>query len=184
MITSNLNMQFLNRRKQKGATLPTTLVFLMLMTLVSVSATKISILDTLVAGNDQTKMILSQQTENCLRVSTHIRRLFIPLTNNGVGQSQGFVGNVGGRADQYKFDQLLDACQDGNVNIEEYITDIPGHYNCEREGQASSMGPAVPRCDLFDFQIRSNKPNSGARDIHHRGAGKMVPNTGSKGSLI
>ena len=48
--------------KQQGATLFTALVFLLLMTIVSVSAAKISMLDVMVSGNNQQQMELFQKT--------------------------------------------------------------------------------------------------------------------------
>jgi len=161
-------------KQQQGATLATTLVFLLLMTIVSVSATKISILDVLVSGNEQQQMMLFQTTENQLKKMTNIVKLEKTFT------ATGFTGNVSDNPNQYKFNDTVLASK----GITEIITDIPVIYPCERQGMASSLGPAAPPCDLYDFQVRTSGQNSGARDRHHRGAGKMIPNSGSKGSLL
>ncbi|MCF6190049.1 MAG: pilus assembly PilX N-terminal domain-containing protein [Cocleimonas sp.] len=164
-----------NKNKQTGATLITSLVFLLLMTIVSVSATKISLLDVLVSSNEQQQMVLFQTTANQLKQLTHIAKL------NQTFESTGFVGNVSGEDDQYKFTSDFNT----DNNITEIITELPvKNYDCERNGVAGSMGPSAPKCDLYDFQVRRAGQNSAAKDRHHHGAGKMVPSGGSKGNLI
>jgi len=168
-------------KKQKGATLITALSFLVLMTLVSVSATKISILDVLVSGNDQQQMVLAQNTENCLTRLTRIQQLSRTFT------ADGFQGNVPGRMnDQFLFpDQFIPECITQNVTTAEIITDVlPENYPCERQGRAMSMGPGALPCDLFDFQVQSTRNTSGTRELRRRGAGKMIPDSGSDASLL
>lgn len=160
-----------NPTKQKGATLFTTLVFLTLMTIVSVSATKISMLDILVASNNQQKMVLFQNTSNQLKETATIKNLRLTFTVDG------FTGNVTGNDNLFELDGSPE-------NIEEIITDMTLKYPCERQGLGTSIGPNAPPCDLYDFQVRSSLNSSSARDQHNRGAGKMVPNSGSKGSLL
>ncbi len=171
-------MIFLNKKyknKQAGATLVTSLVFLLLMTIVSVSATKISMLDLLVSSNDQQQMVLFQTTGNQLKQLTHISKL-----NQTLGTT-GFEGNVTGEADQFKFTSDFNT----DNRITEIITELPvKNYDCERNGAASGIGPSVPKCDLYDFQVKRTGQNSAAKDRHHHGAGKMVPSGGSKGNLI
>ena len=79
-----------NKNKQMGATLITSLVFLLLMTIVSVSATKMSILDLLVSSNEQQQMVLFQTTANQLKQLTHVSKL------NQTFGTTGFEGNVTG----------------------------------------------------------------------------------------
>ena len=157
--------------RQQGATLFTALVFLTLMTIVSVSAAKISMLDIFVAGNNQQRMILFQNTSNQLNETATINNLNASFTVDG------FTSNVTGSDNLFEFDDSPD-------NIEERITDLSLEYPCERQGKASSVGPNAPPCDLYDFQVRTRLKGSDARDQHNRGAGKMVPNSGSKGSLL
>jgi len=165
----------IKNNKQKGATLITSLVFLLLMTIVSVSATKMSMLDILVSSNEQQQMVLFQTTENQLKQLAHISRL------NQTFSSTGFTSNVSGKADQYQFTSDFNT----DNGIKEIITDLPVKaYDCERAGVASGMGSSVPKCDLYDFQVERMGQNSAAKDRHHHGAGKMVPSSGSKGNLI
>ena len=158
-------------KKQQGATLFTTLVFLVLMTLVSVSATKISIRDVMISGNEQQQSLLFQQTENQLKPMVNINQLI-----QAYGPT-GFQPNVPNSTNKYKLGS-------STAYTEKVITDLPVLYPCERNGVAASIGMGAPPCDLFDFQVRSNSQTSGARDKHHRGAGKMIPNVKSSGSLL
>ena len=159
--------------KQKGATLLSALTFLVLLTVVGVSASKIAIQDILIAGNDQKQMQLYQVTENQLKQFTNIKRLSQTLGEDG------FIANVEGQ-DKHKFDDI----DSENGMLSEVITNVPVIYPCERQGMATSIGPAVPPCDLYDFQVITQGKGFGGKDKHHRGAGKMIPNSGSKGSLL
>jgi len=58
-------------QRQEGATLFTALVFLALMTIVSVSAAKIATLDAIVAGNNQQRVLVYQQTAKTLNSFTN-----------------------------------------------------------------------------------------------------------------
>ena len=159
------------QKKQRGATLFTTLIFLTLMAIVSVTAVKISMLDILIAGSNKQRVELFQKTSNQLKKTATINTLSSTFT------IAGFTGNVDGNAKQFLI------ANSPNL-IEERVTDLTLEYPCERQGRASSIGANSPPCDLYDFEVRSRKQGSGAREKHNRGAGKMVPNSGSKGSLL
>lgn len=150
--------------KQRGATLVTTLSFLALMTIVSVSAAKISILDVLQSSNELQKSILFQRAENGLKTITTVGKLYKPLIEEDGAEFAEDTGIY-----QLPDDLLADA--------ELQITDKKIRYQCNGfNGKALSLGPSVPRCDLYDFSAKIQKPNSGARDQHNRGAGKEKPN--------
>ena len=151
--------------KQKGATLITTLSFLALMTIVSVSATKISIIDILASSNEQQKSILFQRAENGLKVITTVSKLYKPLTKTDGASFSESTGIY----------HLPDNLLGSDTKLQ--ITDKNIRYECNGfNGKALSLGPSVPRCDLFDFAAKVKKPNSGASDRHNRGAGKEKPN--------
>lgn len=156
-----------SKRKQSGATLVTVMTFLVLMTIVTVSATKISILDILVSGNDQQRVVAFQVAENNLTQFTQASSLGTAYAADGFNNS----------GQQYK-------TPDSTNELSRIITDMTESYPCERQGLGSSMGAGAPPCNLYDFQILLNQKNTGARENHHRGGGKMVPNQGSKGSLL
>ncbi len=162
-------------KKQSGATLFTSLIFLTLMTIVTVSATKISMVDILVAGNDQQQMEIFHQAENELIMFVKTSKLYTPLQREQSGQ---LFGNT--KTDDKKF-----VFNTSPSETTETITDLEELYSCLREGIGSSIGPGTPNCKLYDFQIRkTSNTNNSIKDELHRGAGKMIPNPKSKGSYL
>lgn len=157
-------------RKQAGATLFTALVFLLLMTIVTVSASRISIQDTYIANNVQQKQILFQQTSNDLANLTTVVELYAPLTgSNGAAFDEG-TGI---------YELPVNANKAGTT---QKITDLKFSYPCGGfNGLAVSVGPDTNHCDLFDFNVQSRF--HGARDRHDRGAGKELPSPGKHSYL-
>lgn len=160
--------------KQQGATtLLIALFILFVLTIVGISAVKITSLETLIAGNDQQQMILFQETETRLKQLSSIHRLSQTFTNTG------FTSNDDADPQQYIFSEA-----DKWKGFTETIQDMQASYPCEQGGRAMSLGPNMPVCDLYNFEINAKKRNMGAKDIHHSGAGKMVPSKGGNGSLL
>lgn len=155
------------KSKQEGATLMVVMSFLVLMTIVTVSATKISLVDVLVSGNDQQRVIAFTLAANDLTLHTKTNALDEAYDNDGFNNAQ----------QQYEMD-------DSTSTLTKYITDMQEKYFCERDGLGSSIGADAPDCKLYDFQILLNQENTGAREDHHRGGGKMVPQSGSQSSLL
>jgi hypothetical protein len=147
-------------QKQQGATLFTSLVFLTLMTVVSVSATKISMLDILVAGNNQQQMLMFQDTENDLQLLTTPVILLESL------YEKKFAGPWVRK-----------------LSSEQKVTNRFLEYYCTADGQASSVGSNVPPCFLFDFEAKKSKHNTGMKDKHTRGSGKEFPDLTQHSSL-
>lgn len=151
--------------KQKGATLVTTLILLILMTIVSVSAAKISIFNVIASGNEQQKVMLFQQTENDLKNITTVIELYKPMTGDDGAEFALDTGVY----------QVPEEANSPDTKLK--ITDTNIRYACNGfSGQALSLGPSVPRCDLYDFEAKIKKHSSGANDRHNRGAGKEKPN--------
>lgn len=151
--------------RQRGATLVTVLMFLVLMTLVSVSATKISIMDVLASSNEQQQALLFQQTENSLKNMATITNLAAPMMETD-----------GATFDDSGVYKLSDDSTNSKIELQIVDRDMR-YYPCGSfGGKAVSIGSSVPICDLYDFSVRVNKNNSSARDVHHRGAGKQKPN--------
>lgn len=147
------NKQNFMSNKQRGATLFTALVFITLMTLVGVSAAKISMLDVLIAGNNQQQVMLYQQTENELTTLTTPVKLLRTLALKGI-------------SDEWVY----------QVTATKKITNKVTKYDCEAGGAATSIGSGnTSKCLLFDFEARERVPNSSANDKHNRGAGKEIP---------
>jgi len=153
--------------KQRGATLITALSFLALMTIVSVSATKISILDILAASNDQQQSLLYQRAENKLIEVTTVPKLYKPMVKKDGASFSETTGEY-----------LLPSASDNEFIIQQKITDKKVRYECNGfNGKALSLGPSVPRCDLYDFEATIRKQNTGSKARHNRGAGKEKPNS-------
>ncbi len=161
------NKKYLN--KQQGATMVTTLVFLLLMTIVTVSASKMSILDILVSSNNQRQLEVFQQTANDLKlITTPVKFLEAYNANEHLipwGYDLDDQGNI--EADTKKSIASRDL---------EYIC---GGFN----GLAVSIGPSESPCYLYDFKVKSSLNSSGVRDKHLRGAGKEFPD-GSRNSTL
>lgn len=164
MITQHNNFVLAQKikKKEQGVTLITVLLFLMIMTVVGVSASRIAIIDILIAGNDQQQMLVHQQTESDLKVLTTVVKLYEPLVGKLFSETTG----------AYTFDTNSD-----KPYTVEKITDRHLTYSCIGfAGNAISIGPNVPSCDLYDFQINSSLQNSNVKDRRNRGAGKEKPN--------
>lgn len=168
----NINSKRTSYVKQRGATLFTALTFLLLMTVVTVTASKISIQDTYIANNTQQKQLLFQQTENDLAELTTVIELYVPLTGEGGAEFNDLTGI-------YKLP--LETEKLGTVQA---ITDLDKRYQCGGfNGKAISIGPDTNHCFLYDFRVGSRAQNTGARDRHNRGAGKEKPNPGKHSYL-
>lgn len=170
-----MNTQFLMKNnKQRGATLFTSLVFLALMTIVGVSAAKVSMLDVLVSGNNQRQMEVFQDTSNDLKQLTDVRKLYKPI----IGKIEGSTTHT--------FDPVTGIYEVPGTasNSTQEITDPGKRYDCQGfRGEAVSIGPDTPPCDLYDFRVKYKKNGSSANDVHNRGAGKEKPN-GNKNSYL
>lgn len=157
-------MNIPNYSKQSGVTLITSLMLLIVMTVFGVSAMKLSSIDSLIAGNDQQEMLLSQETQTQLNDFSRIINLSNTYSATGF-QSRG--SNV----NQYIFDQTN---IDG-IKTDKIITNMNYNYACKRSGLASSLGSDAPNCDLFDFFVELKSSYSSAKKSRHQGAGKMLP---------
>ena len=150
--------------KQQGSTLFTALVFLALMTIVTVSAAKISMLDVLVSGTNQQTMLLYQKTDRETTSHTDPAKLISLLQVND-GDAHNYL-------EKWAFEYPVTTA---NPNSNEKITNRVFEYGCGAiDGLATSQG-SDNSCRLFDFEVRTKKDNSGARDRHVRGAGKEYP---------
>jgi hypothetical protein len=146
-------MKITNFHKQQGATLITALGLLMVMTVVGVTATKMSSIETLIAGNEQKKMKLFQETQSELYKLTTPIKLMPALQDDTL-----FVNDV------Y-------AVSHETIKQED-ITKLQG-YTCKGiDGLAASIGGP---CKLYDFKITTRSATGGAAQESHRGAGKEVP---------
>ncbi len=153
-------------KKQRGATLFTSLVFLALMTIVSVTAAKIASLDALVSGNNQQQMLVFQQTEKTLKGFTN--PLIVTQTiaiNNGVNSD---------------WEYTLDANPNdpSTINATRDVKNRGIDYPCKTNGMANAVGSdTAPSCYMFDLSAEDTLGQTGIRDKHFRGVGRALPNT-------
>ena len=170
-----MNIQYYTKlKKQRGATLFTALVFLALMTIVGVSAAKVSMLDVLISGNNQRQMEVFQDTANDLKQLADVRNLYKPI----IGKVEGSTTHI--------FDPVtgIYTLRDTGSNSIQEITDPEKRYDCQGfRGEAVSIGPDTPPCDLYDFRVKYKEQGTSAKDVHNRGAGKEKPN-GNKNSYL
>jgi len=157
-------MKTVSLKQQKGATLFTALVFLTLMTIVSVSAAKISMIDVLVSGNNQQEMELYQKTARELKNHARPEKLLEVLQKNN--------GDENNYLEKWEYESKINT---NNPDSIEKISNRVIEYGCGAiNGLATSQG-SDNVCRLFDFDLSTNKPNSSAKDRHVRGAGKEYP---------
>lgn len=149
----------MKNKNQKGATLITSLLMLIIMTVVGVSAVKVSSMDIIVAGNDQQQMMLFQTTSSKLvKLATSVKLL--PALVGGVDLDHPYT------------------VPDAMDNDVEKIKDMKLEYSCSGvNGKANSLGgSSTPPCRMYEFQISTTSKVGGAHEKLRRGAGKLVPN--------
>ncbi len=153
-----------NPKKEQGATLFTAISILTVLTIISISAARMSIMDIRVASNDEQQMMMYQKAENALKQITKPVKLYEWIEARRKNSSAKGIEDI----------------TTNETKAKTNITDLKTEYACVGRGGAVSIGPSVPFCELYDFHIDISKQGLGMRDIHHRGAGKEVPhNNGS-----
>jgi len=141
--------------RQSGITLITSLIMLLAMTIIGVTAIKISSIDLLVANNYQQQLSVYQEAETKIRRDVSFYRLH---------------------------DWMMDDKQPPTTTKEKMVTnakvtDLNRDYPCKgKSNLANSLGPDAPSCKLFLFAIDSNLQGTGAQERHYKGAGKQFPN--------
>jgi len=146
--------------RQKGASLLTVLVFLILMTVIGISTSKIAIVNTLVAGNDQKQIEIYQTAANELRELATVSQLATPMVDGLFDDTTGEY-NVPVSSDK--------------PGISGVITD-KNKTECNGFGKAISLGAGGILCHLYQFDVSAAKSNSSIKDRHIIGASKEVPN--------
>jgi hypothetical protein len=160
---------------QRGMTLMTTLVILVVMTVVATMSSKLSIFDTLLARNNKVKTLVYQETANDLRLLANIENLHDPMMNKKFEPLTGVYVPPKNTSKLETAEVITDMGTGGSEEL----------YDCEGfAGRASTVGMGARKCDLFDFQVKRQKKGlSGAHDRHHIGKGKEVPPTSKYSNL-
>ncbi len=169
------NLHTPSAQRQRGMTLVTSLIFLVVMSIAGMMASKLSIIDTLIAKNNKEKILIYQETANDLKLLATIEKLHTPMVEKKFDDTTGIFVSPANAAKPQTTELITDIGFDEDNNL----------YDCEGwAGRASSIGLGARKCDLFDFQIsRQQKSMNGLKDKHHVGMGKEVP-TASKYSNL
>ncbi len=148
-------MNIKNIKRQSGITLITSLMMLLVMTIIGVTAIKISSVDLLVAHNYQEQLSVYQEAETKIQGDVNFLRLHDWMMEDK---------------------QPPDTTKD-KVRTKAAVSDMNREYPCKgKSNLANSLGPDAPACKVFLFAIDSNMKASGAKESHYKGAGKQFPN--------
>lgn len=151
------------RKNQTGTSLVAVLFTLICMALISLAGLRVAINDIAIANNYQKILTVYQAAESTLRKDVSFYSLL-----------------------QWKTDNLqqLEGIDSTNVISKTVVIDLEKDYTCNLlDNQASSLGPDVPRCELYRFEVKSQLKGTGARDTHYQGVGKQVPSQSTGGYL-
>lgn len=148
-------MNIKNIKRQSGITLITSLMMLLAMTIIGITAMKISSIDLLVANNYQEQLVVYQEAKTKTRREVSFYRL------------HDFV-----MSDK----QPPNTTKDAMVTKVE-VTNLNSEYPCKGKNYlANSLGPGAPACKLFMFAVDADMKGSGAKEKHYQGSGKQYPN--------
>lgn len=151
----------INKNKQSGITLITSLMMLLVMTIIGVTAIKISSIDLLIANNYQKKLQVYQAAESKIQKDVDFYWLYTWITTDA--------------------NAPVDHATD--IVAKSEVVDIDKEYQCTPNNLATSLGPDSTPCRIFMFKIEASMKTNGAKEAHYQGAGKLTPNI-SKGSYL
>ena len=148
-------MKIRNIKNQSGITLITSLILLVAMTLIGVTAVKLSTIDLMVAHNYQQQLSVYQEAETKIRREVSFYRLHDWMMEDK-------------QPPETKVDSIVSKAS---------VSDLERSYPCKGKSHlANSIGPDAPACKVFLFSIDSDMKGTGARESHYQGAGKQFPN--------
>ena len=154
-------MNMNKKNKQTGMTLVTSLMMLLVLTILGVTAIKISSVDLLVANNYQKKLQVYQAAETKIQKDVDFYWLYKWISSEGNAPDTDHKGAV----------------------AKSHIVDLEKSYQCSPSNLATSLGPDSTPCNIYMFHIDASMKASGEKESHFQGAGKLVPNL-SKGSYL
>ena len=151
----------INKNKQSGITLITSLMMLLVMTIIGVTAIKLSTVDLLIANNYQKKLQVYQAAESKIQKDVNFYWLYQWMTTQ------------------------VNATVDNNrdIVVTSEVIDLEEAYQCTPNNLATSLGPDSTPCHIYMFEIKAAMKSSGAKGSHYQGAGKLVPNVSKNSSL-
>lgn len=148
-------MKIINKKNQSGITLITSLMMLLTMTIIGITAVKVSSVDLLVSNNYQQQLSVYQEAETKIKREVSFYRLHDWITDDK---------------------QPPVTTKDLMVSNAE-VVNLEREYPCKgRSNLANSLGPDAPACKLFMFAVDANIKGTGAKENHYQGSGKQFPN--------
>ena len=134
------------------------LVILLVISVLSMSSIRLSIMDVLISSNEEQQMLVSQASETASKKVVTFYHLFNWLDT---GSEPAAVSR-----------EIKDAQVTSTVNLS-----AGDFYPCfGQSGEAMSLGPAAPKCRVYSFDIDSKIKGTGARSKLSKGEGKEFPN--------
>jgi len=151
-------------RKQQGVVLVLALIMLLLVTIIGVSAVRMSNFDTQVAGNSMFKQLVFQGAESALGRSVSNSNLY-----NIVQASNRAVGEVQIEASNFPAETVVGGGQLNSSGKVVYQTniDIPPYSNVAYSSDTSYQ--------IFQFIGQSNLATTAATDRHTEGRAVPIP---------
>lgn len=147
---------------QSGMTLVTSLMMLLVMTILGVTAIRLSSVDLLIANNYQQQLSVYQAAKSANSANSNLYNLYHWITDK----------------------ENPSDIEEGGTVATTLVQDLEMQYICRgRGGLANSIGPNATPCKLYMFSVDSRIKGTGAKDTHYQGAGKEVPNTSSSSTL-
>ena len=148
-------MNMVSKKRQMGLTLITSLILLLGMTIIGVTAVRLSTVDLRVAHNYQQQLSVYQEAETKIQREVSFYRLH----------------------DWMMEDKQPPDTHKDSMTSKASVSDLERSYPCKgRSSLANSLGPDAPACKVFLFTIDSEMEGSGAKESHFKGAGKQFPN--------
>lgn len=133
------------------------LVVLLIITMLGISAARLSTQDLIIASNEQQMMMVTQASESARSKSVSFYNLFKWLDDGTLPAKQT---------------QQLDT---GSVESK-IAVDVGEKYICYgQSGEAMSLGPGATWCRVYTFTVDSRLTGTGAHNRVMKGEGKELP---------
>lgn len=150
-------------KKQEGVSLIVALVVLLIITILGISAARLSSQDLIIASNEQQQMMVSQASESARSKTVSFYNLFQWLENRTEPDIQ------------------TRSLSTGSVKSE-ITVDVGEQYVCYgQSGEAMSVGAGASLCRVYTFSVDSRLIGTGAYDRVIKGEGKELPSTAGNG---
>ena len=147
-----------HKSSQQGASLFVGLLILLVISILGMSSVRLSIIDTMIASNDEQQMLVTQTSETVRKKVVYFYHLFQWIKE---GDNP---------------DDITTTIKSAKV-FSKVTLDSGEFYPCfGQSGEAMSLGPAAPKCRVFSFKIDSKIAGTGAQETLVKGEGKEFPN--------